>query len=200
MASLAAFSHPQIDLLPEQGAASDEIRTQVWGLLSTLHAKVSVMERRHETRYPFPYLIHLTPVGEDGATPCGENLVVVGKDVSERGLGFYHPQPLPYRRMIASLEGPRGALVRVPHRPEMVSLHPPRLVRKRWAVPRIGCFAHGGKRVAIIPAGTSPCCSIQVAKPKSICEARGRAPTTRRRNILNAVVPEPEFRQLLWGT
>ena len=37
MASFAAFSHPQIDLLPEQGAASDEIRTQVWGLLSTLY-------------------------------------------------------------------------------------------------------------------------------------------------------------------
>ena len=33
---------------------------------------------------------------------------MVGKHLSERGLGFYHPQPLPYRRMIVSLEGPRG--------------------------------------------------------------------------------------------
>ena len=108
MASYAVFSHPQIDLLPEHGVASDDIRTQVWGLLSMLYAKVTVGERRRETRYPFPFLIHLTPVGEDGATPCGESLVVAGKDLSERGLGFYHPQPLPYRRMIASLEGPRG--------------------------------------------------------------------------------------------
>jgi len=108
MGSHVAFSFPQIDLLPEQGAASDEIRTQIWGLLSMLYPKVSVTERRRETRYPFPSLINLTPVGEDGATPCGESVVVVGKHVSERGLGFYHPKPLPYRRMIASLEGPRG--------------------------------------------------------------------------------------------
>ena len=30
----------------------------------------------------------------------------MGKHVSERGLGFYDPKPLPYRRVIASLEGP----------------------------------------------------------------------------------------------
>ena len=67
-----------------------------------------MVERRCETRYPFPFLIHLTPVGNDNATACGESVVVVGKHVSERGLGFYHPKPLPYRRVIASLEGPRG--------------------------------------------------------------------------------------------
>jgi hypothetical protein len=53
-------------------------------------------------------LIHLTPVGDDGCTPCGDSIVVVGKHLSERGLGFYHPQPLPYRRMIASLEAGNG--------------------------------------------------------------------------------------------
>jgi hypothetical protein len=108
MAPYAALHYPQIDLLPEQGAADNEIRTQVWGLLSTLYPKIVVLERRRENRYPFPFLIHLAPVGEDGSTPCGEGVVVVGKHVSERGLGFYHPQPLPYRRVIASLEGPGG--------------------------------------------------------------------------------------------
>jgi hypothetical protein len=107
MTTLPQFAHPQIDLLPEQGIATDDIRTQVWGLLSTLYPKVAVVERRRETRYPFPFLIHLTPVGEDGMTPCGENIVVVGKHVSEWGLGFYHPRPLPHRIVIASLEGPR---------------------------------------------------------------------------------------------
>src|SRR5271166_46791 len=106
MTSFAAFSHPQIDLLSEPGAASDEIRTQVWGLLSTLYSKVGGMERRREQRYPFPVLLHLTPVDEDGATLCGESVIVVGKHISERGLGFYHPKPLPYRRMIASVERP----------------------------------------------------------------------------------------------
>jgi hypothetical protein len=108
MPQFAPFSHPQIDLLPEHDAGHDEVRTQVWGLLSTLYPKVGVMERRRQTRYPFPFLLHLTPVDEDGTTPCGPSVVVVGKHISERGLGFYHPRPLPYRRMIVSLEGPRG--------------------------------------------------------------------------------------------
>jgi len=73
-----------------------------------LYPNHELAERRRENRYPFPYLIHLTPVAEDGITPQGETLVVVGRHLSERGLGFYHPQPLPYRRMIASLETPRG--------------------------------------------------------------------------------------------
>ena len=34
--------------------------------------------------------------------------MVVGKDISEHGLGFYHQAPLPHRRMIASLESSHG--------------------------------------------------------------------------------------------
>jgi hypothetical protein len=82
----------------------DIVRRQVWGLMSSLYPKPEILERRQESRYPFPYLIHLTPVGDDGVTPQGESVVVVGKHLSERGLGFFHPKPLPYRRMIASLE------------------------------------------------------------------------------------------------
>ncbi len=66
-----------------------------------LYPKVTLVERRCETRYPFPFLIHITPADD---TRAGESIVVVGKHVSERGLGFYHPKPLPYRRVIASLE------------------------------------------------------------------------------------------------
>ncbi len=89
-----------------QGAADEEVRGQVWALLSTLYPKVTVVERRRETRYPFPFLIYLTPVGDEGTTPTGESIVVVGKHVSERGLGFYHAKPLPQRRVVASLERP----------------------------------------------------------------------------------------------
>jgi len=89
-----------------QGPVDDEVRTQVWALLSTLYPKVTVVERRRETRYPFQFLIYLTPVEEDGVTPCGESIVVVGKHVSERGLGFYHAKPIAHRRVVASLERP----------------------------------------------------------------------------------------------
>lgn len=60
-------------------------------------------ERRREARHAYPYAIYLTPVGRDGRTPEGKTIVVVGKHISEHGLDFYHREPLPYRRVIASL-------------------------------------------------------------------------------------------------
>jgi hypothetical protein len=109
MTMQATFHHHQVDLLPEQDGKGDcELQGQVWGLLSSLYPKVDILERRRETRYPFPQLVYLTPVGDDGHSPCGEGLTVVGKHLSQRGLGFYHTKPLPYRRMIASLESGNG--------------------------------------------------------------------------------------------
>jgi hypothetical protein len=100
---------PQIDLLPGPNGQSDsEVRAQVWGLLTTLYPRNDLMERRRDNRYPFPCLVHLTPVAADGRSPVGEEIVVVGKHLSERGLGFYHQKPLPHRRMIASLEVGKG--------------------------------------------------------------------------------------------
>ena len=100
---------PQCGQFPEGNDSTDaNVRTQVWGVLSALYPRQDPVERRRETRYPFPYLVHLSPVGKDGRTPVGETLVVVGKHLSERGLGFYHPKPLPYRRMIVSLEAANG--------------------------------------------------------------------------------------------
>ena len=90
-------------------SAEGEVRDQVWALLAALYSRTSGAERRRDSRYPYPYLAHLTPVGEDGVTPQGEPVVVVGKHLSERGFGFYHREPLPYRRMILSLETAGGA-------------------------------------------------------------------------------------------
>jgi hypothetical protein len=100
---------PQLDLLgkPVSGV-DDEVRVQVWGLLTTMYPRNDLMERRRDKRYPFPCLVHLTPVGPDGFTPEGETVVVVGRHLSEQGFGFYHQQPLPHRRMIASLECGKG--------------------------------------------------------------------------------------------
>lgn len=105
------IGQPELNLLPVAPGAperDDDVRTQVWGLLTTLYPKSHWVERRREQRYPFPYLVHLTPVAADGITPEGESIVVVGKHLSERGLGFYHPRPLPHRRMIVSLEAGNG--------------------------------------------------------------------------------------------
>jgi hypothetical protein len=88
------------------GTVDDEIQAQVLGLLSGFYPQDGPVERRREHRHPFPRLVHLTPVGADGVSPEGETVVVVGKDISEHGLGFYHLKPLPYRRMIASIQAP----------------------------------------------------------------------------------------------
>ena len=92
--------------LPEE-----EVRTCVCGLLTNLYPRQETHERRAERRYPFPYLVQLSPVGEDSLEPIGETVVVVGKHLSERGLGFYHLKPLPYRRMIVSIEVGNGSWV-----------------------------------------------------------------------------------------
>ena len=119
---------PQIELLPEAGGrVTTKVRMQVWGLLTQLYPKRQWAERRREHRYPYPCLIHLTPLAADGVTPEGDSIVVAGKHLSERGIGFYHTDPLPHRRMIASLECGRRHVDRLPGRLELVPLHPPRL-------------------------------------------------------------------------
>ena len=95
---------PEMVTLPE-----DAVRQQVWSLLSGLYPVQSRAERRGEQRFPYPYLVQLTPVAADGVTRVGSPVVVAGKHLSERGLGFYHQQPLPFRRLIASLRGPAHA-------------------------------------------------------------------------------------------
>ena len=100
---------PEFDLLPEQASAGeDDVRMQVWGLLTMLYPQHASTERRRGQRYPFPHLIQLTPVANDGVAPVGPSVVVAGKHISEHGLGFYHPAPLPHRRMIASLDAGHG--------------------------------------------------------------------------------------------
>ena len=86
----------------------DRVRTQVWNLLTAMYPQGQSTERRRERRYPFPYLIRLRSVAEDGITPATAVVTVVGKHLSERGLGFYHPRPLADRRMIASLDAISG--------------------------------------------------------------------------------------------
>jgi hypothetical protein len=106
MSSLLA--HPHLESLPETIPSADEsVRRQVWGVLAGLYPRGRTPERRSVQRFPYPQLLYLTPVGED-LLPAGDSVAVIGKHLSERGLGFYHTQSLPYRRMIASLELPQA--------------------------------------------------------------------------------------------
>lgn len=82
----------------------DKVTAQARCLLASIIPTTRVVERRRDQRYAFAQLVVLTTVSDDGVTPLEESRVVVGKQLSERGLGFFHPEPLPYRRVIASME------------------------------------------------------------------------------------------------
>jgi hypothetical protein len=96
-----------VEPLADVAMPTDEhVRRQVWGILAGLCPRGHNPERRTVQRFPFPHLLYLTPTVGDSGTPTGDSIVVVGKHLSERGLGFFYQQPLVHRRMIASLEGP----------------------------------------------------------------------------------------------
>lgn len=92
-----------LQLIDGAAPIDDRLRWQVRELLSGLYP-AGPFERRSEQRFPLPKLIQLRPVGPDGRTPLGTPLTVSGKHISESGLSFFHPQPLPYRLVIASVE------------------------------------------------------------------------------------------------
>ena len=100
---------PQPDLLEEP---ANKVDHEAWKYLverlTDVPAGDDRSERRHDNRYAFPCMMYLNPVGEDGRTPNGPPIIAAGKDLSEGGLGFYHAEPLPSRRMIASLQTSSG--------------------------------------------------------------------------------------------
>jgi hypothetical protein len=80
-----------------------EARLQVRSLLAGVYPPGAATERRREQRYPFPKLFVLSPADADGQRRAGASITAAGKHLSETGLSFFHPDPIPYRWMIASL-------------------------------------------------------------------------------------------------
>ena len=113
----------------------------MWTILSGLYPAVSAGERRFGQRFPYPCLVQLTPVDDESAVPAGPPLVVAGKNISETGLGFYHPQPLPYRLMVAALERGDCGRLRI-----LLDVHRCRFTRQGW-------YESAGRFLRILPVG-----------------------------------------------
>jgi hypothetical protein len=77
----------------------------VYELIEGLYPQVSTERRRYD-RSPVPYLFRLTPLDADGQPLAGQTMTVVGRDISPRGMSFFHEQPLLFRRAIVSLDLP----------------------------------------------------------------------------------------------
>lgn len=59
--------------------------------------------RRHGQRIPLPFLLELEPCETSLLAPS-EGTVVVGKDLSESGIGFFHQNRIPCQRVRLRLE------------------------------------------------------------------------------------------------
>lgn len=82
--------------------------TEIWQVIRSLyfspHASRGHFDRRQERRYAFPFPFRITPLDADQQLLSHESQVVIGKSFSERGVDFYHYQPIPFRYVVASFE------------------------------------------------------------------------------------------------
>lgn len=114
------------------------IGSQVRSLLDSRFRLPDGEERRQYVRYPFPYLVRVQPVDSQNWLPCGDLVVTVGKQLSEKGIDFYHQYPLPFRHAIASLPLPRG---------DWISL----LVDLKWCrFNEFGWYENGGRFLKVM--------------------------------------------------
>lgn len=96
-------------------------------------------DARREVRRPYPFLLTLVPVNQHGDTVHDQPFTVVGKNLSSRGIGFFHKDPIPYRRVIVHLEGAAGRAVRA-----LVELSWCRFTRHGW-------YDSGGRFLELTP-------------------------------------------------
>jgi hypothetical protein len=118
----------------------DEIADLVLSALDALDPCRKAGERRRETRYPYPYPIHITPFTADGQANVDQTFVVIGKHLAPHGVDFYSREPLADRRVIASLyAGEQGWIGLV--------------VELAWCrFGRHGWYDNGGRFVALVPS------------------------------------------------
>ena len=78
---------------------------QIEALLSRLHPVVE-RERRQDDRIAIPVLLRLTPYDDNQRPLDEEALIVVGKNISRRGVSFYHQQSITHRRALIEVADP----------------------------------------------------------------------------------------------
>lgn len=74
-------------------------------IVSLIAGLASQGGRRHTERIPLPFLLELQPI-EPASMASADGMVVVGKDLSDAGIGFFHQHRIPHRRVRLRLELP----------------------------------------------------------------------------------------------
>jgi hypothetical protein len=83
---------------------ADAIGFEVRRVLLGVASPGITIQRRQSQRTPFPQLLRLQPVDPVTLVPQDEPFVVVGKHLSEQGLGFFHQVPLAHRFVMVTLD------------------------------------------------------------------------------------------------
>lgn len=131
---------PSVPARSSANAESQEakLRRTVGRLINRVLPKPVTNERRQDFRYPYPHLVRLTPIGSGGIPLEAESVVVVGKNITERGIDFFHQEALPYRRAILTLEADDGTEIGV-----LTDLLWTRFTRQGW-------YDNGGRFIELV--------------------------------------------------
>ncbi|MEX0791902.1 MAG: hypothetical protein WD045_02110 [Pirellulaceae bacterium] len=116
------------------------VRVRMNQILGKRGEPLPALERRQDVRKPFPYLLNLTPVDRQGKPIPELTTVVVGKNLAERGIDFFHSEPIPYRRVIITLEAEEGNPVHL-----LTDLHWCRFTKHGW-------YDNGGRFLDVVSA------------------------------------------------
>jgi hypothetical protein len=133
----AEVAHPAFQI-PSTTSHENDLRAQVWRILAGIYPLEP--ERRDGARFPYPRLIRLLPLATDDQPTSRTPTTVVGKHLSEDGLGFFHTQPLLDRHMLAQLELPGGGMATFE-----IALRWCRFIRDGW-------YESGAKLVRVVAA------------------------------------------------
>ncbi|MGE0606454.1 MAG: hypothetical protein AB7O62_04945 [Pirellulales bacterium] len=125
-------------------AAENGVRAQVQGLLAGLYGEASSAHARSGERFAFPRLVYVTPAEADGQPGRVGTFVAAGRRVSEQGLGFFHPDPIPYREVIVSLDETMGQW-----RSFLMELRWCKFIRESW-------YESGGRLLSTVPTPDFP--------------------------------------------
>lgn len=96
------------DASPGSSAADSDrtvLANQIDQLLSRVQTAVTP-ERRNTNRAAIPYLLRVTPLDEERQPDHDDATIVVGKNLSRRGISFYHERPISHRRAWIELVQP----------------------------------------------------------------------------------------------
>jgi hypothetical protein len=111
-ATADGFETPGVEELGSPSADYIDARERSWTLTEQFRRlrqalqRPVTFERRSYGRIPLPLLLRVTPLDQTGKRMDDLATTVVGKDISPRGVSFFHEHPLPHRRAVITFEHP----------------------------------------------------------------------------------------------